>query len=294
MQPEEYLRPEVIRQVARLDLKAKFLVEGFLAGLHSSPFKGFSVEFSEHRRYVPGDDVRSIDWRVYGRTNRYYVKQYAAETNMECHLLVDCSGSMGYGDSVTKLQYATYVAAALSYIMVRQQDPVGLVTFDTSLRSVMKPRAKRSHMVSILRHLNEIRPSGTSHVAASLHLIAEMIRHRGLVVLFSDLIDDEEAVIDAFRHLRYRGHDVIVFQVLDDRELRLPFDRYARFIDVETGAELPADPDAVRDGYRREIQRFIRGYREACESENIDFLQVDTATSFDRALTAYLIKRAGR
>jgi len=294
LQPEEYLKPEVIKQVARLDLKARFLVEGFLAGLHSSPFKGFSVEFSEHRKYVPGDDIRSIDWKVFARTNRYYVKQYAAETNMECHLLVDCSGSMGYGYGITKLQYATYLAAALSYIMLNQQDPVGLVTFGKGLRSVMKPRAKRSHVISILRHLDSTRATGRSNVAASLHLAAEMIRHRGLVVLFSDLLDEPEQVIEGLRHLSYRGHDVIVFQILDDREVRLPFDRFSRFVDVETGEEVPADPDAVRAGYARELGAFIDGYRDACRRENIDFLQFDTATRFDAALTAYLMKRSGR
>ena len=158
----------------------------------------------------------------------------------------------------------------------------------------MKPRAKRSHVISILRHLNSTRPSGRSALADSLHLAAEMIRHRGLVIVLSDLLDDASAVVDGFRHLAYRGHDVIVFQILDDREVRLPFDRFSRFIDVETGAEVPADPDAVRAGYLDELSRFIDSYRDACRRENIDFLQLDTATRFDVALTAYLLKRSGR
>lgn len=255
--PEAYLRPDVIRQVQRFDLKARFVMEGFLAGLHTSPFKGFSVEFSEHRKYVPGDDIRAVDWKVWSRTNRYYIKQYEAETNLTGHLLVDVSGSMGYrgpGGELSKLEYATYLAGAMAYLMVHQQDPVGLVTFGEEIHEYLKPKSRPSHLLSILRRLNEARPAGPTGLAANLHRIAEMIPHRGLVVLFSDLLDDEAAVLDAFGHLRYRGHDVIVFQIFDAAETNFPFDELTRFEDVE-GLEtaLTAEPNAVREAYLKEV-----------------------------------------
>lgn len=296
--PEAYLRPDVIRQVQRFDLKARFVMEGFLAGLHTSPFKGFSVEFSEHRKYVPGDDIRAVDWKVWSRTNRYYIKQYEAETNLTGHLLVDVSGSMGYrgpGGELSKLEYATYLAGAMAYLMVHQQDPVGLVTFDEEIREYLKPKSRPSHLLSILRRLNEARPSGSTGLAANLHRIAEMIPHRGLVVLFSDLLDDEAAVLDAFGHLRYRGHDVIVFQIFDAAEANFPFDELTRFEDVE-GLEtaLTAEPNAVREAYLKEVADFLARYREECLKRRIDFVPVDTATTFDKALLAYLQRRCGR
>ena len=296
--PEAYLRPDVINQVQRFDLKAKFVMEGFLAGLHTSPFKGFSVEFSEHRRYVPGDDVRSIDWKVWSRTNRYYVKQYEAETNLTGHLLVDLSGSMSYtgpGASLSKLEYATYLAGALAYLMIGQQDPVGLVTFGQDVKAFLKAKSKRSHLYSILRVLSESKAEGPTGLAASLHQIAELIPHRGLVVLFSDLLDDEAKAMDALAHLRYCGHDVILFHILDAAEAKFPFEHLTRFEDPEEQEPgLTADPPAIRASYLEEVERFVEHYHEQCTRLRVDFISVDTSTTFDKALLAYLQRRCGK
>lgn len=296
--PESYLRPDVIRQVQRFDLKAKFVMEGFLAGLHTSPFKGFSVEFSEHRRYVAGDDTRTIDWKVWSRTNRYYVKQYEAETNMTGHLLVDLSGSMDYagpGASLSKIEYATYLAGALAYLMIGQQDPVGLITFGKEVKTYLRPKSKPSHLYAMLRVLSESKASGPTGVAVSLHQIAELIPHRGLVVLFSDLLDDEEQTMESLAHLRYRGHDVILFHILDAAEAKFPFDQLTRFEDPE-GEEpgLTADPPAIRVAYLQEVQQFVERLREQCTRMHIDFVSVDTSTTFDKALLAYLQRRCGK
>jgi len=297
--PEAYLQPEVIRQVQGFDLKAKFVMEGFLAGLHKSPFKGFSVEFSEHRKYVSGDDIRSIDWKVWSRTNRYYVKQYEAETNLTGHLLVDLSGSMGYAGKaggLTKLEYATYLAGAMAYLMIGQQDPVGLVTFNKTVHKYLKPKSKPSHLLSMLRVLAEAKPGGVTNLSHCLHQIAEMIPHRGLVMIFSDLLEDnEEQVLDALAHLRFRGHEVIVFQVFDAAEARFTFDELTRFEDIEGGAEnVTAEPAAIREAYLAEVKAFLERYRAECVKRRVDFVSVDTATSFDKALLAYLQRRCGK
>ncbi|MCY3023853.1 MAG: DUF58 domain-containing protein [Planctomycetota bacterium] len=298
--PEAYLRPEIIRQVQRFDLKAKFLIEGFLSGLHSSPFKGFSVEFSEHRKYVRGDDVRTIDWKLWSRTNRYYVKQYAAETNLTGHLVMDVSASMGYAGApgaVTKLQYATYLAAAMAYLMVRQQDPVGLVTCADRIRVFLRPRSRTSHLYAILKLLADTQPAGPTRLAENLHRVAEMIDHRGMVLIFSDLLDDagEEKVLEALSHLRHRGHDVIIFQVFDAAEVHFPFTELTRFEDMEgTAGPVTADPQAVRAAYRRELEAFRERYKSECLKRHIDFVPVDTSTSFDKPLLAYLQKRCGK
>lgn len=296
--PEAYLKPDVIRQIQGFDLKAKFVMEGFLSGLHKSPFKGFSVEFSEHRKYVSGDDIRAIDWKVWSRTNRYYVKQYEAETNLTGHLLVDLSGSMGYAGTpggITKLEYATYLAGAMAYLMVNQQDPAGLVTFGDEINQYLKPKCKASHLLSILRVLSEAKPQGPTGLARCLHRIAEMIPHRGLVVLCSDLLDVEEEVLNAFAHLRYRGHDLIVFQIFDAAEARFPFDRLTRFEDLEGQEEsVTAEPAAIRSAYLAEVRAFLEHYRTECQKRRVDFVSMDTATSFDKALLAYLQHRCGR
>ncbi len=298
--PEAYLRPDVIRQVERFDMIAKFLIEGFLSGLHRSPFKGFSVEFSEHRKYVRGDDLRAVDWKLWSRTNRYYVKQFEAETNLTGTLVVDVSTSMDYtgpGSSLSKLQYATYLAAAMAYMMVSQQDPVGLITCDETVRTFLPPRSKQSHLYAILRVLSECRPSRRTNLAENLHRVAEMIDHRGLVMIFSDLLDEagDEKVLDALSHLRYRGHDVIVFQIFDAAEVRFPFKDLMRFEDCEGLPEtVVADPASIRATYLKEVERFLEFYRVECTKRHIDFVSVDTSVSFDKPLLAYLQKRCGK
>jgi len=292
---EQYLQPDVLARVARFDLKAKFLIEGFFSGLHRSPFKGFSAEFSDHRKYVPGDEIKDLDWKVYARTNKYYVKRFEAETNMECHLVVDASASMGYGTTgLSKLEYATYIAAALAFLVVSQQDTVGLVTFDDAVRAVLKPKGKRKHIIRILKVLNDTKPGKQSKVSDMLHQVAGMIDKRGLIVVMSDLLDDPDDVLDAFAHLRYDGHDIIVFHILDAAETTFPFADARRFEDVETGDSVVTDAASVRAGYLDALAEFIETYRTELQRRHIDFFNIDTSTSFDKALMAYLMKRSGR
>lgn len=292
---EQYLQPDVIARVKRFDLKAKFLIEGFFSGLHRSPFKGFSAEFSDHRKYVPGDEIRDLDWKVYARTNKYYIKRFEAETNMECHLVVDASASMGYGTTgLTKLEYATYISAALAFLVTSQQDTVGLITFDDGIRAVLRPKSKRKHIIRILKILNDTKPGKQCKVSEQLHQVAGVIDKRGLVVVLSDLLDDPEDVLDAFAHLRYDGHDIIVFHILDEAEAKFPFSDARRFEDVETGETLVTDAASVRAGYLEALGEFIETYRTELHKRHIDFFNIDTSTSFDKALMAYLMKRSGR
>ncbi|MCK5113703.1 MAG: DUF58 domain-containing protein [Phycisphaerae bacterium] len=294
--PEQYLRPDIIQQVQQLDLRARFIVEGFLAGLHKSPFQGFSVEFSEHRKYTAGDDIRLIDWNVYGKTDRYYIKKFEAETNLEAYILMDCSGSMDYsgGGRMTKMDYGICLAAALGYMMISQQDPVGLFVFDTKLRSFLPPKTKRVHLTNILTTLAKTKPFGLTGLGVSLNDVAARINKRSLVILISDLLDDQDKVMEALRHLRYRGHDIIVFQVLDHSELQLDFDGQVRFDDPETGAGVRANPQSIQVEYQREIQQFIDEYRSQCQGIRADFVTVDNSMTFDRALMEFLVQRKGR
>jgi len=294
---EQYLRPDVIQEIGRLDLKARFIIEGFVAGLHDSPYYGFSSEFSEHRKYAIGDEPKHIDWKVFARTDKFYIKRFEAETNLNCHILLDVSESMAYsyGGVITKLEYAIYMAAALGYMMLHQQDNVGLVTFDERVTNVVPAKCKRSHLVAILGVLASALQHRPSRLAACLHQAADIMRKRGLVILFSDLIpagdEDQQQVIDGLQHLSYRGHDVICFQLLDHAELTFPFDGPMRFVDVESSRSLRADAQAVRPAYRREVRDFVERYRSACRSANIDFVQVDTSESFDRVLLSFLRAR---
>src|SRR4051794_24048992 len=223
---EKYLKPEVIRQVSRLDLRAKFIVEGFISGLHASPFHGFSVEFSEHRKYTPGDNIADIDWNVYAKTDRFYTKRFQAETNLTGYLVMDLSGSMGYTQrqDLTKFEYSISLAAALGYLMIHQQDPVGLVAFDQTVRHSLAPRSRRSQLGQILALLARLRPAGPTEVAASLPQLAGMLRHRSLVMLFSDLLGEPGPIQRALHRLRHSGHDVILFHILDEAEALFPFD----------------------------------------------------------------------
>ena len=292
--PAQYLNPDIIQQVTRLDLKAKFIVEGFIAGLHRSPFHGFSTEFSEHRKYNLGDEIKSIDWGVYAKTDKYYIRKYEAETNLECFLIVDMSESMGYRydeTQVTKLEYATYLAAAMGYLMTKQQDPVGLITFDTRIRDFMGCRSKRDHLVSIISALSKNKPGGQTNFEQAILHASGLIRHRGLVVVFSDLLDDPEKVIQGIHNLRFRGHEVIVFHILDAAEVDFPFKGVTIFEDVESDAHVQVDPDTVREGYQEQINALIETYRDECRNADVDYVQVTTSTPFDKALLEFLRRR---
>jgi uncharacterized protein (DUF58 family) len=294
--PEKYLRPEVIRQVARLDLRARFIVEGFLAGLHASPYQGFSVEFSEHRKYVPGDDLKDLDWGVFAKTDKYYVKKFQAETNLVGYLAIDLSASMAYTyrQELTKFDYAVCLAAALGYLMIHQQDPVGLVTFDTALRAGLPPRTKRTHLSAMLSLLAGLKPAGTTDVGACLHQLAALIRGKGLVILFSDLLTEPAPVLQGLHHLRHRGHEVIVFHILDEAEVGFPFDGLTEFVDVESPDRLTLDARALRDDYLRTVTAFRERYRADCARAGVDYVPMDTSVGFDKALLEYLLQRQRR
>jgi uncharacterized protein (DUF58 family) len=293
---EKYLRPEVIRQVARLDLRAKFIVEGFLAGLHASPFHGFSVEFSEHRKYTPGDDLKDLDWNVYAKTDKYYLKKFEAETNVTGYLVMDLSGSMAYTyrQELTKFDYAICLAAALGYLMIHQQDPVGLVTFDTRIQASLPPRSKRTQLGTILAVLANLKPAGPTDIAHCLHQLTAMIRNKSLVMIFSDLLTEPRAVLQALHHLRHGGNEVILFHILDEAEVHFPFDGVCEFEDVEDHAKLTVDAQGMRDDYLRSLSEFQAFYRTECAKANIDYVGIDTSVSFDKALLEYLTQRRRR
>ncbi len=294
--PEQYLRPDVIRQVARLDLRAKFIVEGFLAGLHASPYHGFSVEFSEHRKYVPGDDLKDLDWGIYAKTDKYYIKKFEAETNVAGYLVMDLSASMAYTyrQELTKLDYAICLAAALGYLMIHQQDPVGLVTFDTHIRACLPPRSKRTQLATMLAVLANLKPAGQTDVAGCLHQLAAMIRTKSLVLLFSDLLTDPEPVLQSLHHLRHRGNEIILFHILDEAEVHFPFDGVIEFEDVEEDDRLTLDARSMRGDYVQAVGEFRELYRRECAKANIDFVPMDTSVSFDKALMEYLLQRRKR
>src|SRR5438128_7510612 len=279
---EKYLRPEVIRQVARLDLRAKFSVEGFLSGLHASPFQGFSFEFSEHRNDVTGDDLKDLDWNIFAKTEKYFVKKFEAETNVTGYLVMDLSASMAYTyrQELTKFEYAICLAAALGYLMIHQQDPVGLVTFDTKIQASLPPKSKRTQLASILAVLAGLKPSGTTDVAQCLHQLAAMIRSKSLVILFSDLLTDPGPVMEGMHHLRHRGNEVIVFHILDEAEVHFPFDGVIEFEDVEKHDKLTLDAPGIRRDYLAALGDFKNHLREECFKANIDYVPMDTSVSF--------------
>lgn len=293
---EKYLKPDVIRNVSRLDLRAKFIVEGFLSGLHASPFQGFSVEFSEHRRYSHGDDPKDIDWLVYAKTDRYYVKKYQAETNITGYLLMDLSESMAYThrQELTKFEYSICLAAALAYMMVHQQDPVGLMTFDEQMRACLPARSKRSQLANILALLAKAQPTGPTNIARNLQQYAAMVKHKSLVMLFSDLLTDPQPVIDAIRMLRFAGHDVIIFHVLDEAEVHFPFDGMCDLRDPESEQKMTVDAAGIRQDYLDALNEMRGSYRTACRSVGADFVELDTSMRFDTALVEYLSQRQAR
>lgn len=296
---ESYLKPEVIRQIKRLDLRAQFIVKGFLQGLHASPFHGYSVEFSEHRKYTPGDDPKDIDWLAYAKTDRYYVKKFEAETNITGYLAMDLSGSMGYGgdhsqEGLSKFDYSICLAAALAYLMIGQQDPVGLVAFDEKIKHSLPPKSKRTQLGTLLSLLAGLKPAGETDIAAGLTQLAAMLKHSSLVMIFSDLLTDEEPVLRSLRRLRHGGHDVILFHVLDEAEVNFPFRGLTDFEEPETGERLELDADGFRADYLSGVEEFRETYRRECADAGVDYVPLDTGLPFDRALTEYLVQRRRR
>lgn len=287
-----FLDPAIVARLGTIDLKARTIVEGFLTGLHRSPYKGFSVEFAEYRQYLPGDDLATLDWKVYARSDRHFVKKYEEETNLACHLLLDVSASMGYASgAVTKLQYGSYLAGALAYLMNRQRDAFGLIAFDAGITSLVPASARTGHLRAVLLALERLKLGAHTNVAKPLHDLAAAVRRRGLVVLVSDLLDDPQQVLEGLKHFRYRGTDVIVFQVLDPDELTFPFERAARFRDMETAAEVMAVPANVRKDYLERMQAMIAHYKRELSLAGIDYCLLDTSQPLELGLMAYLMTR---
>ncbi|MGO8751366.1 MAG: DUF58 domain-containing protein [Thermoguttaceae bacterium] len=293
---ERYLKPNVIRQIKRLDLRAQFIVKGFLHGLHASPFHGFSVEFSEHRKYTPGDDLKDIDWLIYAKTDKYYVKKFEAETNITGYLVMDLSRSMGYTyrQEMTKFEYSICLAAALCYLMIHQQDPVGLLTFDDKIRNSLAPKTRRGHLGDVLSLLANLKPQGKTDIVRAVTQIAAMLRRASLIMIFSDLLAEPEPVFQALHRLRHRGHDVILFHVLDEAEVNFPFTGMVELEDPETHDRLLLDASNFHRDYLVEVQAFRDLYRRECAQARIDYVAIDTSMQFDKALTEYLGRRQAR
>jgi uncharacterized protein (DUF58 family) len=298
------LDPQALAKIHKLELIARGVVEGFVSGRHKSPYKGFSVEFAEHRQYVPGDDIRDLDWRVYGKSDRYYIKQYIEETNLRSLILLDSSGSMKYtgsqaamhdGRMLSKFDYGQFLAASLAHLMIHQQDAVGLVTFDTKVRRYIPSRSRASHLRAILQEISSTVPGEETALSPIFHDIAERAHRRGLIVIISDLFDDPEEIINALHHFRYRKHEVMLLHVMAEEELNFPFDQVSIFRDLEVdGRRVQLDPRGIRAEYLDQVRKFVRRIEMGCGQMNIDYVPLSTRRDFDVALAHYLANRRAR
>jgi len=294
--PARFLDPELLARVGSLELLARAVVEGFMSGLHRSPFTGFSTEFTEYRQYNQGDDLRYLDWRLLGRTDRYFIKKYRADTNTQCHLLIDTSASMSYASgTVTKLQYAQFLAASLAYLLNRQQDSVGLVAFDEKVHTHVPARNRTGHMRTIFGHLSRLEAGGQTKLNESLHQLAEILTRRGIVVVISDFYDEPERLKEAFQHLRFKGHDLVAFHVLDQNEMDFKFDDPVLLLeDAETKEQMPVLPDVVMNGYRERMRRHVDDMRTCAAANHVDYEMLTTKQPLDFALFSFLSRRSSR
>lgn len=293
----KYLDPDVIARLRGFKLQARDIVAGFISGSHRSAYHGFSVEFAEHRQYVPGDDIRYIDWRIFGRADRLYIREYEEETNLRCNLLVDASRSMAFRGpqaQYSKFEYACRLAASLAYLLIRNQDAVGLITFDHRVRAKLEPAAGRRHLGSLLEVLERTQPAERTEVKALLHRLAEELRKRSMVVIFSDLLTDAETIADGLDHMCHAGHELIVFHILDDQEWHFPFVENLLFEGLEDDSELLADPQSLRASYLAAVQRFVARVQATCRKHRADYVPVNTREPVGAVLTGYLAQRAGR
>jgi uncharacterized protein (DUF58 family) len=290
------LDPAVLAKIQGLELRARKIVEGYVAGMHRSPYHGFSIEFAEHREYTPGDDLRYLDWKVFGKTDRYYLKQFEEETNLICYLLLDTSESMRYRGpdaAMSKLEYAQSLAASLAYLVLRQQDSVGLVTFDAQVRQLVRPSGNPTHLQQLLQVMEASVAEKKTNTGAIFHDLAERLRHRGVVVIFSDLLDDVGSMLAGLKHFRHRRHEVIVVHLLDRAELDLPFDRVTLFKGLEELPDVLTDPRALRKAYCKELDAYLRQVAGGCRAQHAYYHLVPTDQPFDGALRALLGRRAG-
>lgn len=290
----KYLDPETVAKLENIELKARMVVEGFITGLHRSPYHGFSVEFAEHRQYRSGDEIRHVDWKVFGRTEKYFVKQFEEETNLRSMIALDASASMNYTSKkggVTKFEYGSYLAAALSLLMINQRDAAGLALYDTEIQAFLPPNSRPSYIREILRTLENAKPANTTGTASALNVLAERIKRRGLVIVISDFFDDIDSVLMALKHFRHKRHEVIAFQLLDPRELDFKLGSGANFKDMETGEEMLTQPYQIQASYSKAVKEFVAKIKRECRNHNIDYNLIDTSTPFDKALQDYLTKR---
>jgi len=292
--PARFLDPEVLARIGSLELIARAVVEGFMSGLHRSPFTGFSTEFTEYRQYNAGDDLRYLDWRLLARTDRYFIKKYRADTNTQCHLLIDTSASMRYSQDgrISKLDYAKFLAASLAYLLNRQQDAVGLVAFDQHVHTQVPARSRTGHMRTIFGQLSLLEAGGETRLAESLHELAEILTRRGIVVLISDFYDQSERLQSAFQHLRFRGHDLMAFHVLDKNEVEFDFnDPILLLEDSETNEQMPVLPDVVMNGYRARLREHLDEMRRCAAANRVDYELITTDQPLDHALFSFLSRR---
>ena len=292
-EPLNFLDPAVLAGLSNLEMRARVAVEGFLSGLHKSPSRGFSVEFNDYRHYYPGDDMRHVDWRLYARSEKFYVKQYENETNVRCVILLDNSASMAYGSGdVTKLQYGVTLASALSYFIMRQRDAVGLIVFDEEVREYIPPKCRQMHLMRILRALAKVENGAGTDVVRPLTDLAASLNKKSFVVLITDMLDDENRVIRTLRNLRAMGHDVIAFQIMDRAELEFPFTEATEFIDMENSESFITSPAAIRKSYLEHLGEFLDRCRGKCQGSGVDYCLMDTSRPLDEALSAYMLRRA--
>lgn len=295
MDPQRYLDPRTLAKVRGLELQARLVVEGYLSGMHKSPYHGFSVEFAQHREYVPGDDIKHVDWKVYGRTERYYLKQYEEETNLVCWLLLDVSESMNYRSAeVSKYDYASMVAASLAYLVLHQQDSIGLVTFDDRVRQFLGASSQPAHLKEVVKLMNRGAAQEKTSLAPIFHDLAERITRRSIIFILSDLFDDPADLLAGLKHLRHKRHEVVVFHVFDPAELEFPFQEATLFKGLEQFPELLTDPRSLRRNYLDEIDSFLTQVRRGCREQNIDYVQLQTDRNLGVALSSYLAHRLAR
>jgi uncharacterized protein (DUF58 family) len=293
--PRKYLDPLTLAKVRGLELQARLVVEGYLAGMHKSPYHGFSVEFAQHREYVPGDDIKHLDWKVYGRTGRFFLKQYEEETNLVCWILLDISESMRYGSGpVSKYDYACMAAAALAYLVLHQSDAVGFVTFDNQVRTFLKPSTQPSHLKEVVHVMNQGGGREKTRMAPLFHDLAERINRRALIFLLSDLFDEVPELLMGLKHLRHKRHEVILWHTLDAAELTFPFTQATLFRGLEQEPELLTDPRSLRQSYLEQVQQFVTSLEQGCRDQNMDYVQMRTDAPLSVALSSYLAHRLKR
>jgi uncharacterized protein (DUF58 family) len=289
---QNLVEPEVLAKLSKLDVRARGVVEGSFSGMHKSPHKGSSVEFSQYRKYVPGDDISNLDWRVYAKTDRFYIKEFEADTNLRCHLIVDSSGSMGFQSAHgSKLDYARKLAATLAQLLIQQGDTVGLQSFAEKMIHDIPARGSAKHLGSIFTLLSELSSSGETRIIKVLHNLAEKIHRRAMIIIFSDCFTDVDKLLDCFQHMKFRKHDLAVFHIMDPDELDFEFDRSIRFMDMESSFSIVSEPSMIRREYLAEVNKYLEKMKRGCREFHVDYRFVKTSDPYDKVLTDFLLER---